>query len=106
MDLVPDPKMLHVDLPTPRGFIAEDSVSTCPLLTPSPPTNALVDPTSEPQEPSYIIPSGDLVAKLKQVEGTIKENIIIYFFFISMPKILAEFSYLLKTILFIIISYS
>lgn len=68
MDLVPDPKMLHVDLPTAR-IIAEDSVSTCPLLTPSPPTNALVDPTCDPQEPSYVVASEDLVAKLKRVEG-------------------------------------
>lgn len=72
MDLVPDPQMLHVDLPTARAraFIAEDSVSTCPLLTPSPPTNALVDPASDSQEPSYIVPGHDLVAKLKKVEGT------------------------------------
>lgn len=73
MDLVPDPQMLHVNLA--NRHIAEDSVSTCPLLTPSPPTNALVDPTSEPQEPGYFVPSGDLVAKLKQVEG------MFYFYF-------------------------
>lgn len=65
MDLIPDPQMLHA-----RTYIAEDSVSTCPLLTPSPPTNALVDPASDNQESGYIVPSGDLVAKLKQVEGT------------------------------------
>lgn len=69
MDLVPDSNMLRVELNPGAGFVADDAVSTCPLLTPSPPTNALVDPTSDSQEPSYIIPTDELATKLKQVEG-------------------------------------
>lgn len=73
MDLVPDPKMLRVELPAAGAFVADDAVSTCPLLTPSPPTNALVDPTSDPQQPSYIVRGDELATKLKQVEG--KRNV-------------------------------
>lgn len=77
MDLLPDSNMLRVEL-HPAGFVADDAVSTCPLLTPSPPTNALVDPTSDSQEPSYIIVGDILVTKLKEVEGRLILSNIIY----------------------------
>ncbi|KAH1017545.1 neutral and basic amino acid transport protein rBAT-like [Dendroctonus ponderosae] len=45
-----------------------DSTSICPLITPSPPTNALVDPIPEPIEPNYQI-GAQLAEKLQMVHG-------------------------------------
>ncbi|XP_030753256.1 4F2 cell-surface antigen heavy chain-like [Sitophilus oryzae] len=44
-----------------------DSTSICPLITPSPPTNALVDPLPEPTETNYTI-SEELAEKLQKVQ--------------------------------------
>ncbi|XP_050314627.1 uncharacterized protein LOC126749058 [Anthonomus grandis grandis] len=43
-----------------------DATSICPLITPSPPTNALVDPQPEPKKPSYQI-GEELAEKLQKV---------------------------------------
>lgn len=45
-----------------------DSTSICPLITPSPPTNALVDPVPESNEPNYQI-GAQLAEKLQMVHG-------------------------------------
>ncbi|CAH1122549.1 unnamed protein product [Ceutorhynchus assimilis] len=48
-----------------------DSTSICPLITPSPPTNALVDSVPEPIEPIYQIGEA-LAEKLQKVHDTDK----------------------------------
>ncbi|KAK4875741.1 hypothetical protein RN001_012163 [Aquatica leii] len=57
--------MLHVD--TNATFLTDEVASICPLLTPSPPTNALVNPLPESEEPNFLSPQ-ELVTKLHQVE--------------------------------------
>ncbi|KAF5292583.1 hypothetical protein FQA39_LY13916 [Lamprigera yunnana] len=57
--------LLHVD--TTATFLTDEVASICPLLTPSPPTNALVTPLPESGEPTFILPQ-ELVTKLQQVE--------------------------------------
>lgn len=61
----------HSNLPISpsNSFIADEVASICPLITPSPPTNALVDPLSdEPASPSFAI-ADELKTKLKKVQG-------------------------------------
>ncbi|KAK9878137.1 hypothetical protein WA026_021153 [Henosepilachna vigintioctopunctata] len=53
--------------------IPDDVASICPLITPSPPTNALVNPLPESQEIEYII-NDELVSKLQQVKDEAKED--------------------------------
>lgn len=50
-------------------YLADDAASTCNLINPSPPTNALVNPIpAEQEEPLYNI--GDMLAtKLQEVKG-------------------------------------
>ncbi|KAF7270128.1 hypothetical protein GWI33_016869 [Rhynchophorus ferrugineus] len=45
-----------------------DATSICPLITPSPPTNALVDPLPEPTESAFTI-GEELAEKLQKVQG-------------------------------------
>lgn len=52
-----------------NSFIADEVASICPLITPSPPTNALIDPLSEElPSPSFAI-GDELTTKLKKVQG-------------------------------------
>lgn len=51
-----------------NSFIADEVASICPLLTPSPPTNDLVNPLPEPAEPKFTI-GDELATKLQQVQG-------------------------------------
>lgn len=52
------------------SFMADnaDATSICPLITPSPPTNALVDPLPESAEPNFTI-GVELAEKLQNVQG-------------------------------------
>mgnify|MGYP005984997949 FL=1 len=52
-----------------NSFIADEVASICPLITPSPPTNDLINPLPEPSQPSYTI--GDELATIlqKHVQG-------------------------------------
>lgn len=51
-----------------NSYLADEVASTCPLITPSPPTNALENPLPETPEPDYNI-SEELANKLQQVQG-------------------------------------
>lgn len=51
-----------------NSFIADEVASICPLLTPSPPTNDLVNPLAEPTETKFTI-GDELATKLQQVQG-------------------------------------
>ncbi|KAL3268147.1 hypothetical protein HHI36_007275 [Cryptolaemus montrouzieri] len=53
--------------------IPDDVASICPLITPSPPTNALVNPLPESQETEYNI-SAELSNKLQHVQRKEKEE--------------------------------
>ncbi|KAF5306135.1 hypothetical protein FQR65_LT07411 [Abscondita terminalis] len=57
--------LLHVD--SSGTFLTDEVASICPLLTPSPPTNALVNPLPEPEESNFIS-AQELATKLQQVE--------------------------------------
>ncbi|XP_031351912.1 4F2 cell-surface antigen heavy chain-like isoform X2 [Photinus pyralis] len=57
--------LLHVD--SSATFMADEVASICPLLTPSPPTNALVNPLPVSEESNFILPV-DLATKLQRVE--------------------------------------
>lgn len=52
-----------------NSFLADEVASICPLLTPSPPTNDLVNPLPEPTEPNFTI-GDELSTKLQQVQGS------------------------------------
>lgn len=65
---------LRVESPTnlpissSSSYIADEVASICPLITPSPPTNALVDPLSEePTSPTF--EADELSTKLHHVRG-------------------------------------
>lgn len=66
---------LHVSHSTFPGsptnsFMADEVASICPLLTPSPPTNALVNPIPVTEESeSGFINAQALSSKLHQVQG-------------------------------------
>ncbi|CAG9863384.1 unnamed protein product [Phyllotreta striolata] len=62
------------DSPT-NSFMADEVASICPLITPSPPTNALVNPLPEP-EPDYTSIGLELANKLNHVkaDGTSDEE--------------------------------
>ncbi|CAH0554644.1 unnamed protein product [Brassicogethes aeneus] len=49
------------------SFIAEDNASICPLITPSPPTNDLINPPPEPVSPAFSI-GEELANKLADVQ--------------------------------------
>lgn len=51
-----------------NSFIADEVASICPLITPSPPTNDLINPIPEPNEPNFAI-GEQLVNKLHGVQG-------------------------------------
>lgn len=51
-----------------NSFLADEVASTCPLLTPSPPTNDLINPLPEPEQPSFTI-GEELASKLQHVKG-------------------------------------
>lgn len=53
------------------SYLADDAASTCNLINPSPPTNALVNPipTEQEDESPYNI-GEELANKLQQVRGT------------------------------------
>lgn len=53
-----------------NSFLADEVASTCELITPSPPTNALVNPVQEQEEHNFSI-GEELANKLQQVEGTV-----------------------------------
>ncbi|KAK5645433.1 hypothetical protein RI129_006733 [Pyrocoelia pectoralis] len=55
----------HVD--SNATFLADEVASICPLLTPSPPTNALVNPLPVSEESNFILPQ-ELATKLQRVE--------------------------------------
>lgn len=74
-----DGELLRVDtasstLPlSPSGsFLADDAASTCPLLTPSPPTNDLINPQQEPEESPKFTIGDELASKLQQVKGEVE----------------------------------
>nr|CAH7722290.1 unnamed protein product [Callosobruchus chinensis] len=50
-----------------NSFIADEVASICPLITPSPPTNALINPEPEQSESNFVI-GEELAAKLKEVQ--------------------------------------
>lgn len=50
------------------SYLADEVASICPLITPSPPTNALINPAPETSEPSFTI-GDELVTKLQHVHG-------------------------------------
>lgn len=52
-----------------NSFIADEVASICPLITPSPPTNALVDPLSEQPTSANFVIGDELTTKLKEVQG-------------------------------------
>lgn len=58
-----------------NSFLADEVASTCPLLTPSPPTNALVNPVPELCEPEFCI-GEELATKLQKVKGNRYYDII------------------------------
>lgn len=60
--------------PTSSSYMADDAASTCNLINPSPPTNALVNPLPlEREEAPYDIVD-ELATKLQQVKGGQKES--------------------------------
>ncbi|XP_018329575.1 neutral and basic amino acid transport protein rBAT-like [Agrilus planipennis] len=62
--------LLRVQNPvTARSYLGDDTTSTCALITPSPPTNALINPLPEEQEniDNYINPD-ELAIKLKHMK--------------------------------------
>lgn len=50
-----------------NSFLADEVASICPLITPSPPTNDLINPPPEPTEPNFEI-GKQLANKLQQVQ--------------------------------------
>ncbi|KAI4460583.1 alpha-amylase family member [Holotrichia oblita] len=56
-----------------NSFLADEVASTCPLLTPSPPTNDLINPLPEPEQPSFTI-GEELASKLQHVKDDDKEG--------------------------------
>ncbi|XP_044754055.1 maltase 1-like [Coccinella septempunctata] len=54
--------------------IPDDVSSICPLITPSPPTNALVNPLPESQDADEYNISNELVCKLQQIKSGNKED--------------------------------
>lgn len=62
-----------------NSFIADEVASICPLITPSPPTNDLINPPPEPSEPNFTI--GEALAnRLQHVQGQIE---ILLFLFLQ-----------------------
>lgn len=51
-----------------NSFLADEVASICPLITPSPPTNDLINPLPEPTEPNFAI-GEQLATKLQHVQG-------------------------------------
>lgn len=51
-----------------NSFLADEVASTCPLLTPSPPTNDLINPLPESEQPTFVL-GKELTHKLKHVTG-------------------------------------
>lgn len=62
-----------------NSFLADEVASTCPLLTPSPPTNALVNPLPEPEEPDFLS-AQELATKLHHVHGRWTILVVTYLF--------------------------
>lgn len=56
-----------------NSFLTDEIGSTCPLLTPSPPTNDLINPMPEHSDvpPSFMIGGDVLACKLQRVQGNI-----------------------------------
>lgn len=52
-----------------NSFIADEVASICPLLTPSPPTNDLVNPLPEQNEQPTFTIGDELTTILQQVKG-------------------------------------
>nr|XP_022918538.1 neutral and basic amino acid transport protein rBAT-like [Onthophagus taurus]XP_022918539.1 neutral and basic amino acid transport protein rBAT-like [Onthophagus taurus] len=50
-----------------NSFLTDEVASTCPLLTPSPPTNDLINPLPETDQPSFVI-GEELANKLQHVK--------------------------------------
>lgn len=50
------------------SYLTDDAASTCNLINPSPPTNALVNPIPTEEETPYNI-GNELATKLQQVQG-------------------------------------
>lgn len=70
-----DGSLLRVDTSTTtlpsspsNSFIADEVASICPLLTPSPPTNDLVNPLPELTETKFTI-GDELATKLQEMNG-------------------------------------
>lgn len=55
--------------PTSSSYLADDAASTCNLINPSPPTNALVNPIPTEQEESPYNIGEELATKLQKVRG-------------------------------------
>lgn len=52
------------------SYMADDAASTCNLINPSPPTNALVNPVPAEQEDESLYNIGEeLATKLQKVQG-------------------------------------
>ncbi|KAF2880419.1 hypothetical protein ILUMI_25753 [Ignelater luminosus] len=56
-----------------NSFLADEVASTCPLLTPSPPTNALVNPLPDPEESNFLS-AEELATKLHHVHDDNTDN--------------------------------
>lgn len=50
------------------SYLADEVASICPLITPSPPTNDLINPPLEPTEATFTI-GDELATKLQHVQG-------------------------------------
>ncbi|KAG5866079.1 hypothetical protein JTB14_006282 [Gonioctena quinquepunctata] len=56
-----------------NSFMADEVASICPLITPSPPTNDLINPLSEPTDVDFHI-GHELATKLQNVTGSDEEK--------------------------------
>lgn len=70
-------ELLRVDtaLTTLPASPTNSFISTCPLLTPSPPTNALIN-SNEPCEPATFTIGDELASKLQHVKGRQVDQIL------------------------------
>lgn len=59
-----------MDLLRTGSTLADEVASTCPLLTPSPPTNALVNPMPEQEEAAEFLCPHNLAFKLNHVTAS------------------------------------
>ncbi|CAH1154334.1 unnamed protein product [Phaedon cochleariae] len=68
-----DPQHLTTS-PSSSSFLTDEVASLCPLITPSPPTNAFVDPLQEHSEANNYTISHELATKLQQIGSSDEEK--------------------------------